>query len=73
VGCAWVVPESADPPDPDELIQHCRQRLSRFKVLAHVIYLSADQLPTTATGKVQKFRLVEQAHARLEANADLAR
>jgi acyl-CoA synthetase (AMP-forming)/AMP-acid ligase II len=38
-----------------------------------MIYLSADQLPTTATGKVQKFRLVEQAHARLEANADLAR
>jgi fatty-acyl-CoA synthase len=71
VGCAWVVPDSADPPDPDQLIQHCRQRLARFKVPAHVIYLSADQLPTTATGKVQKFRLVEQAHARLEANADL--
>jgi fatty-acyl-CoA synthase len=73
VGCAWVVPEGADRPDPDELIQHCRERLARFKVPVHMIYLSADQLPTTATGKVQKFRLIEQARARLEADAKLAR
>jgi fatty-acyl-CoA synthase len=61
VGCAWVVPETADPPDPDELIRHCRERLARFKVPVRVIYMRADQLPTTATGKVQKFRLIEQA------------
>jgi fatty-acyl-CoA synthase len=61
VGCAWVVPETADPPDPDELIRHCRERLARFKVPVRVIYLSADQLPTTATGKVQQFRPIEQA------------
>ena len=67
VGCAYVVPEGADPPRPDELIRHCRERLARFKVPAHVIYLSAGELPTTATGKVQKFRLIEQARERLGA------
>jgi fatty-acyl-CoA synthase len=67
VGCAYVVPKSADPPRPDELISHCRERLARFKVPAHVIYLSAGELPTTATGKVQKFRLIEQARERLQA------
>jgi fatty-acyl-CoA synthase len=67
VGCAYVVPESANPPHPGELISHCRDRLARFKVPAHVIYLSAGELPTTATGKVQKFRLIEQARERLQA------
>ena len=67
VGCAYVVPESADPPTPDELIRHCREHLARFKVPVHVIYLSAGELPTTATGKVQKFRLIEQARERLKA------
>jgi fatty-acyl-CoA synthase len=65
IGCAWVVPGSDAPPDPQELIAHCRKRLARFKVPVHVIYLSADELPTTATGKVQKFRLIERATQRL--------
>jgi fatty-acyl-CoA synthase len=65
VGCAWVIPD-ADPPDPEELLEYCRERLARFKVPAHVIYTSAAELPTTATGKVQKFKLIEQARARLQ-------
>ncbi len=67
VGCAWVVSQDPDPPDAAELIEHCRRRLARFKVPAHVLYLRADELPTTATGKVQKFRLIERAHAELSA------
>ncbi len=55
------MPQGVDRPDPDELIEHCRQRLARFKVPVQVRYVSAEKLPTTATGKVQKFRLVEQA------------
>jgi fatty-acyl-CoA synthase len=65
IGCAWVVPE-ADPPEPEELIDYCRANLARFKVPAHVVYISAEDLPVTATGKVQKFRLIERAKAQLE-------
>jgi fatty-acyl-CoA synthase len=70
VGCAWVVAEG-DPPDPAELISYCRERLARFKVPAEVRYVRADELPTTATGKVQKFRLIERANARQEPDASL--
>jgi fatty-acyl-CoA synthase len=68
VGCAWVVPVDSEPA-PDELIGYCRERVARFKVPAHVMYVRADELPTTATGKVQKFRLIERARQRLEADA----
>ena len=58
-------PGREDPPGPDELIRHCQERLARFKVPVHVILTSAAELPTTATGKVQKFRLIERAQAEL--------
>lgn len=70
VGCAWVVPvdpRSADPAGAATLIEHCRGRLARFKVPAHVMFLSDQELPTTATGKVQKFALIERAHEHLSA------
>ena len=65
VGCAWVVAAASGRPDGAALIAHCRERLARFKVPAHVIFLRAEELPTTATGKVQKFRLAERARLRL--------
>jgi fatty-acyl-CoA synthase len=61
VGCAWVVPAGPQPPDPEELIAYCRERLARFKVPARVLFIEAGELPTTATGKVRKFRLIERA------------
>ena len=73
VGCAWIVPADEQPPSAEELIRYCRERLARFKVPAHVIFLAAEELPTTATGKVQKFRLIERAQARLAADPKLAR
>jgi fatty-acyl-CoA synthase len=66
VGCAWVVLDTDEPLDPQELVDHCREHLARFKVPAHVIYTSADELPTTATGKVQKYRLLERSPGRLQ-------
>lgn len=61
VGCAFVVPEAGAEPDPAEIMTACRAVLARFKVPAYVVSLSADQLPLTASGKVQKFRLAQQA------------
>jgi fatty-acyl-CoA synthase len=38
----------------------CRAKLARFKVPKRVVFYRAEDLPTTATGKVQKFKLVQQ-------------
>jgi fatty-acyl-CoA synthase len=62
VGCAWIVPaEGATPPSPEVLVEYCRGELARFKVPRHVLYTTPDQLPLTASGKVQKFRLAARA------------
>jgi len=61
VGVAWVVPESGVTVDSAEIIAYCRAELARFKVPAHVFTASPDELPLTASGKVQKFRLAERA------------
>lgn len=65
IGCAWVVPEPGAQLDADELLAHCRARLSRFKVPKHVVLATAAELPTTPTGKVQKFLLGRLAQERL--------
>ncbi len=71
IGCAWLVlkpdaerPSTAAPTEP-EMIDWCRPRLAKFKLPRHVMFLKAEVLPATPTGKVQKFRLVEMAKQRL--------
>lgn len=62
IGCAVIVrapgPEG-DALTADDVVAHAREHLARFKVPKRVEFLDATALPTTATGKVQKFRLVE--------------
>jgi fatty-acyl-CoA synthase len=48
----------------DELIEHCRKGLARFKVPHHVRFVT--EWPMSAT-KIQKFRLAERLAAELEA------
>ncbi|MCU0837641.1 MAG: AMP-binding protein, partial [Rhodospirillales bacterium] len=43
---------------PDALIAFCRQHLAHFKCPRHVVFA---ELPKTSTGKIQKFKLREQA------------
>lgn len=64
VGCAFLV-TGPQRPDPDEILAYCTSRLARFKVPAHVLFIAADDVPTTATGRVRKFELVERAVAEL--------
>lgn len=61
IGCVYVVPEPGASPTEAELLELCRARLARFKVPRHVLFVDAAELPTTPTGKVQKFRLVPDA------------
>ena len=59
VGWAWVVPAEGGDVDAAELTRHCRTHLAGFKIPRGVTVVAAEQLPTTTTGKVQKYRLVE--------------
>jgi fatty-acyl-CoA synthase len=61
VGCAYVVPEETAELDAAQLLGVCRDNLARFKVPKHILFTDAASLPTTPTGKVQKFRLVQRA------------
>jgi len=58
VGHAWIVAGDGAAPSEDELLRHCRSRLAAFKVPRKIMFLSADELPKTSTGKVQKYLLV---------------
>lgn len=71
VGAAFVVPKAADDaPSQDALLEYLRPRLSSFKLPEHVFFV--DDLPMTAgTGKVQKFKLKEQALAALAEGTNL--
>ena len=60
-GCAWIVPEPGVAVDADELFALCKEKLARFKVPKHVFFVDPADLPTTPTGKVQKFRLTQRA------------
>ncbi len=61
VGCACVVRAPESTITEDEVLALCREHLARFKVPKHVWFLEAAELPTTPTGKIQKFRLVTEA------------
>jgi fatty-acyl-CoA synthase len=69
IGCACIVSRGDTRPDPQELIDLCAARLARFKVPRHVVFLTADEVPLTATGRAQKFKLAELAKERMAAGA----
>ncbi len=72
VGCAWIVPAKGASPTAAELAEYCRGELARFKVPAYLLFTTADQLPLTASGKVQKFKLAERATAELGLRATVS-
>ena len=56
---ACVVPAPDQTPDPAELVAFCRDGLAAFKRPRTVIFV--ESLPTTATGKVQRFAVRKTA------------
>jgi fatty-acyl-CoA synthase len=62
VPVAFVVGRGGRAPDPDALRDFAAERLARFKVPKRIEVV--DELPKTATGKVQKFVLRERLGAR---------
>jgi len=62
VPCVFIELRAGAPaPSEQEIISFCRERLAHFKCPRRVIFSS---LPKTATGKIQKFRLRQQAGSR---------
>jgi acyl-CoA synthetase (AMP-forming)/AMP-acid ligase II len=62
VGMAYVVPRPGAKPTPEAIIKWCREHMANYKV-PRVVEL-VDALPMTASGKVTKFVLREQAQGR---------
>jgi len=56
--CAFVELKPGAQVTEQEIIDHCRKHLARFKVPKAVVF---GELPKTSTGKIQKFVLRQQA------------
>jgi fatty-acyl-CoA synthase len=63
IGCVVVVLAPGATLTETDVLTICRDRLARFKVPKRVVFYRAGDLPTTPTGKVQKFRLAQQLSA----------
>jgi fatty-acyl-CoA synthase len=56
--CAFVELKGGTNATKDEIVTWCRERLAHYKAPRHVIF---TELPKTATGKIQKYRLRDMA------------
>jgi fatty-acyl-CoA synthase len=54
--CAFVELKPGHPATSEELIEHCRANLARYKCPRYVVF---REIPKTSTGKMQKFKLRE--------------
>lgn len=61
VGVAWIILKDGATAEPDELLAGCTEQLARFKVPRHLLFTTAEELPTTASGRPRKFLLAERA------------
>jgi len=62
VGAAILPKSREDPPSPSELHEFCRSRLAAYKTPR--LWYFVDSFPFTETGKLQKFKLVQEINAR---------
>jgi fatty-acyl-CoA synthase len=56
---AFVIPRAAGAIDPEDVRGFCRGKIAHYKIPRYVI--PVEEFPMTITGKVQKFKLREQA------------
>ncbi len=67
---AWVQRVPGSTLTEDAVREYCRASIAHFKVPAHVAFIA--EFPMTVTGKIQKFRLREQAIELLDLQAEAA-
>ncbi len=56
--CAFLEMKAGSAATPDDIIKFCRDNLAHYKCPKNVVF---TELPKTSTGKIQKFKLREQA------------
>lgn len=61
--CAWVKLKPGASVSADELRAYCKQHLAHFKTPKYIQFV--ESFPQTVTGKIQKFKIREQAIAEL--------
>jgi fatty-acyl-CoA synthase len=49
---------------PQKIPSYCREQISYYKISKHIFFI--DDYPTTASGKIQKYKLREMALAKLQ-------
>ena len=69
IGAAFIEPKPNETINREEIIKHCRNGLAKFKVPRYIFSVKVEELPFTATGKVQKFKLVKMAEDRIKSTA----
>ena len=68
VGVAYIVLRASMQVQPEELTEFCSQNLARFKVPRHFLFITAENLPTTPSGRARKFLLVRMAMQTIHPN-----
>jgi fatty-acyl-CoA synthase len=61
--CAWVILHEGADATEEELRRFCYGKIATYKIPRYVRFV--DSFPTTVTGKVQKYRMREEAAAEL--------
>ncbi|WP_442594051.1 AMP-binding protein [Neobacillus sp. D3-1R] len=56
---AWIILKEGEKVTIDEVKEYCKGKISKHKIPRYIHF--TDQFPMTASGKIQKFRLREQA------------
>ena len=59
VGMAFIDLKPGETMSEKEIIDFCQGKVANFKVPRYVRFMRAEDLPMTATGKIQKFKLSE--------------
>lgn len=65
---AFIQLKEGETATEEEIKEFCKEKISRFKIPAFVFFV--DQYPTTASGKIQKYKLREQATKTLDREKD---
>ena len=60
---AWIIPKQPDSLTEEEVRQFCSEHIAHYKVPTY--YRFVTEYPMTITGKIQKFKIVEQMKAEL--------
>jgi len=68
---AAVVPREGANPTQDSIKAALKDVLSSFKIPRDIVFISADEVPRTTTGKIQLFDVANLIASRLHASRDM--